>query len=330
MKSDPKIRHIPIQVVSAYDEKRKCLELGAFDFCLKPVSTADLEKIMDRIEAFNVKKMKKLLIIEDNKSQNDAICELIGNGDVKCYSAYNGNEAYALLIEQSFDCIVLDLGLPDITGFELLEKIKANTSLARIPVVIFTGKDLKKEEVIILNKLADTVVLKTVDSNERLLQETTLFLHRMESRMPREKQEMLRGLQQKDSVLTGKSVLIVDDDVRNIYALTNLLEEEGVVCSTADSGKVALEKLKTVAGIDAILMDIMMPEMDGIEATAQIRRMERFANVPIIALTAKAMKGDRKKCLEAGMSDYISKPVDVEQLLSVLRIWLQNSHQPAK
>jgi CheY-like chemotaxis protein/signal transduction histidine kinase/CHASE3 domain sensor protein len=322
LKSDPELRHIPVQIFSGYDLRKDSLELGAFDFVKKPVTMEGMEDAVDKIEEFIHRKLKKLLIVEDNKQQNLAIRELIGNGDVKSFSAYAGLEAYDMLQKEKFDCIIIDLGLPDMTGMELLEKIKASDNLNRIPVIVYTGKDLNKEEVASLNKLANTVVLKTANSKERLLDEVILFLHRMESKLPKEKQQIIRKLHRSDEVLNDKKVLIVDDDMRNIYSLTNALEEQGLRCVTAENGRAAIGILKKHPDTDIILMDIMMPEMDGYESTQEIRKLEKFIKLPIIALTAKAMKGDREKCLEAGMSDYIAKPVNMEQLLSLMRVWL--------
>ena len=322
LKMDPDLRHVPVQIISGYDRKKEGLELGAFDFMQKPISKNDLQIAFNKIEDFISKKLKKLLIVEDNEDQNNAIRELIGNGDVKCFSAYSGFEAYDMLINGGFDCVIVDLGLPDMTGFELLQKIKDNNDLRKTPIIVYTGKDLTKDESNKLNKLANTVVLKTVDSTERLLDETTLFLHRVESRLPKEKQNIIRKLHKTDEVLKNKKVLIVDDDIRNIYSLTNVLEEEGLNCLTAENGKAALQMLAENPGIDIVLMDIMMPEMDGYDATKEIRSINKYSKLPIIALTAKAMKGDREKCLSAGMSDYISKPVNIEQLLSLMRVWL--------
>jgi CheY-like chemotaxis protein len=322
LKADPDLRHIPVQIISGYDFRNEGKALGAFDFVKKPVSKEALQESFDKIEDFMNRKLKRLLIIEDNHEQNKAICELIGNGDVKCSSAFSGKEAINMLRAEKFDCIIVDLGLPDTGGFELLQTIKSDTHLNKIPIVVYTGKDLTKEENNLLNKLASTVVLKTVHSLERLLDETTLFLHRVESRLPKEKQKIIRKLHKSDEVLRDKTVLVVDDDMRNIYSLTNALEEEGLHCVVAENGKVAVQMVKENSSIDLILMDIMMPEMDGFEATRAIRGMVEFKKIPIIALTAKAMKGDREKCLEAGMSDYISKPVNVEQLLSLMRVWL--------
>jgi CheY-like chemotaxis protein len=322
LKNDPELRHIPVQIISGHDKRREGYELGAFDYIKKPITLPALQNAFDKVERFIQKKLKKLLIVEDNESQNKAIRELIGNGDVKCFSAYKGNEAYNMLLNDEFDCIIVDLNLPDMSGFDLLDKIKANEKFNTIPVVVYTGADLTKEEKTRLEKVASTVILKTVDSHERLLDETILFLHKIESKLPKEKQNLIRKLHKADEVLKGKKVLLVDDDMRNIYSLLNILEDEEVQCVIADNGKVALDQLKAHPDIDLVLMDIMMPEMDGYEATLHIRKMETFNKLPIIALTAKAMKGDREKCLAAGMSDYISKPVNIPQLLSLMRVWL--------
>jgi CheY-like chemotaxis protein/two-component sensor histidine kinase len=322
LKNDPDLRHIPVQIISGYDRRKEGMDLGAFDFMKKPLTQNDLTTIFDRIEEFVSKKSKKLLIVEDNKQQNKAIKELIGNGDVKSYSAYTGIEAFEILTVEKFDCIIIDLGLPDMSGFDLLEKIKTSSELNKIPIIVYTGKDLSKEEAARLNKLANTVVLKTADSRERLLDETILFLHRVESKLPKEKQQIIRKLHRTDEILKNKKVLIIDDDIRNIYSLTNALENEGLRCVTAENGVSALKILKEHSDIDLILMDVMMPEMDGYEATKEIRKMSKFDKLPIIALTAKAMKGDREKCLNVGMSDYIAKPINVEQLLSLMRVWL--------
>lgn len=322
LKNDPTLRHVPVQIISGFDIKKEGMELGAFDFIRKPVVKEDLQKAFDKIEDFVSRKLKKLLIVEDNEQQNKAIRELIGNGDVKSFSAYSGAEGYEMLTKDHFDCVIVDLGLPDMTGFTLLEKIKDNEDLSRIPIIVYTGKDLTKEENTRLMKYANTVVLKTADSHARLLDETMLFLHRVESKLPKEKQRIIRKLHKSEEVLMGKKVLVVDDDIRNIYSLTNVLEEEGLQCLIAENGKRAVEMVKDNPGIDIVLMDIMMPEMDGYEATRMIRSMNMFNKLPIIALTAKAIKGDREKCLDAGMSDYISKPVDIEQLLSLMRVWL--------
>lgn len=322
LKSDPDLRHVPVQIISGYDRRKEGLELGAFDFITKPVDSDALKDAFDRIEDFVNRKFKKLLVIEDNEKQNKAIRELIGNGDVKSFAAYSGLEAYEMLGRESYDCVIVDLGLPDMSGFELLEMIKGNEALKKIPLIVYTGRDLSKDDHTRLMKYANTVVLKTADSHERLLDETMLFLHRVESRLPKEKQNIIRKLHKTDEVLKNRKVLVVDDDIRNIYSLTNLLEEEGMNCLVAENGKVAVKMLKENPGIEIVLMDVMMPEMDGYEATKEIRSLSKFSKLPVIALTAKAMKGDREKCLSAGMSDYIAKPLKTEQLLSLMRIWL--------
>jgi CheY-like chemotaxis protein/signal transduction histidine kinase/HAMP domain-containing protein len=322
LKNDPELRHIPVQIMSGYDRRKEGLELGAFDFIRKPITHEAVKGAFDRIEDFINRKLKKLLVVEDNPQQNKAIRELIGNGDIKSFAAYTGQEAYNMLQDERFDCIIIDLGLPDMTGFELMEKIKESQELNRIPIIVYTGRDMNKDEARQLEKLANTVVLKTSNSKERLLDETALFLHRVESKLPKEKQQIIRKLHRTEEILKNKKALIVDDDMRNIYSLTNVLEEEGMKCYVAENGRVAIDMLQKHPDIDIVLMDIMMPEMDGYEATAAIRKMNEYNKLPIIALTAKAMKGDREKCLEAGMSDYVSKPVHIEQLLSLMRVWL--------
>jgi CheY-like chemotaxis protein len=234
----------------------------------------------------------------------------------------NGNKALAALKSKTFDCMVLDLMLPDISGFKVLEQIEKIPAAGELPIIIYTGKSLTKKEVSQLEKFAKRIVVKGVQSPERLLNEVTLFLHQVASKLPKAKRKILEKLYQTDTVLAGKKVLVVDDDMRNIFALTSILERHQLLVMSAENGKEALKLLENTKDVDAILMDIMMPEMDGYETTRNIRKMANFKNIPIIALTAKAMKGDREKCLEAGASDYISKPVNMDQLLSLLRVWL--------
>jgi CheY-like chemotaxis protein len=251
-----------------------------------------------------------------------AIVELIGDGDVETTAVSSGTEALAALADQRFDCVVLDLGLPDMTGVALIEQIRDATSDAPVPIVIYTGKELTRREESQLRKLAETIIIKDVRSPERLLDETALFLHRVEAQLPEPKRRMLRELHRTDPVLAGRKVLIVDDDMRNIFALTSALERYQMDVSYAENGREGIESLRSRPETDIVLMDIMMPELDGYETTRQIRATEGFADLPIIALTAKAMRGDRERCIEAGASDYITKPVDVEQLVSLLRVWL--------
>jgi CheY-like chemotaxis protein len=268
--------------------------------------------------------VKNLLVVEDNEGQRRAIVDLIGDGDVKTTAVSTGQQALEALRRQPFDCAVIDLGLPDMTGFHLIEKIKTDRSGQRpdLPIVVYTGRALSRREETELRRVADAIVVKDVSSPERLFDETTLFLHRVEASLPEEKRRLLAEVQRVDEALTGRKVLIVDDDVRNIFALSALLERRGMKPLTAESGAEGIATLKRTPDVSAVLMDVMMPDMDGYETMRAIRKLPRFKKLPIIALTAKAMKGDREKCIDAGASDYIAKPVDVDQLFSLLRVWL--------
>ena len=248
--------------------------------------------------------------------------ELIGDGDVQITAVGSGGEAIEQLNEKQFDCIVLDLGLSDMSGLDLLEQMRSDRTLSQVPVIIYTGKDLSRSEESELRRLAQTIIIKDVKSPERLLDETTLFLHRVESALPPDKQRLLEQLHRSDPTLTGKKALVVDDDIRNIFALTSILERYEMDVQYAENGHDALKILGDNPNIDVVLMDVMMPEMDGYEATRRIRDNASFAELPIIAITAKAMKGDREKCINAGASDYVTKPVDSDQLISLLRVWL--------
>jgi CheY-like chemotaxis protein len=241
---------------------------------------------------------------------------------VEITAVASAQEALQELTRARFDCVVLDLGLGGTSGFELLETIKSDPLMRELPIIIYTGKELSQQEETQLRKYAETIIVKDVKSPERLLDETALFLHRVESKLPETKRRMLERLHNTDAVFAGKRVLIVDDDVRNIFSLTSVLEEHGMVVSFAENGRDALKRLEQDANVDLVLMDIMMPEMDGYETTRAIRERQELKGLPIIALTAKAMKGDREKTIAAGASDYITKPVDVEQLLSLMRVWL--------
>lgn len=322
LKSDPELRHIPVQVISGHNFRKSALELGAIDFLPKPISRESFQKALDKAEHLMSRKPKQLLIVEDDVHHSRAVKELIGNGDVKCHAAFSGKEAMEMLSTNNFDCIIIDLGLPDMTGFKFLENIRAHQEARRVPVIVYTGRDLSKEEDTQLKKLANTVVLKTAFSHERLLDETTLFLHRVEAKLPKEKQHIIRKLHKTSEILRNKRVLVVDDDERNVYSLSNVLEQEGVECLTAGSAKEALALLADRKDVNLILMDVMMPEMDGFEATQAIRAIPDYQKIPVIALTAKAMKDDRAKCLAAGMSDYVAKPLNIQKLLSLMRVWL--------
>jgi CheY-like chemotaxis protein len=322
LKHDPDTRHIPVHILSIDEEQQRGLQLGAIDYLQKPVSPEAITQALTSIKGFVERRVKQLLVIEDDPVQAQSIIELIGNGDVKSTAVHTGAKALELLKAQAFDCVVLDLGLPDISGFELLNQIKQNSQLTKLPIIVYTGKELSRQEETELRRFAETIIIKDVRSPERLLDETTLFLHRVQSNLPQRKQQILEQLCHDDPVLANKRVLIVDDDVRNIFALTSLLERYQMQIIYAENGRDGIQQLEAHPDVNIILMDVMMPEMDGYETTRAIRQQNRFQTLPIIALTAKAMQGDREKCLEAGASDYITKPVDTEQLLSLLRVWL--------
>ena len=322
LKQDPMTRHIPVQMLTLDEDKYHGLSRGAFSFVTKPTTPEALDAALTRIQEYSAPRQKRLLIIEDNPAEQLSIKELIGYEDIQVSVAGSGAEALRLMQEESFDCAVLDLRLPDMTGFEVLEHLAKTPELSDLPVVVFTGKDLSAEEDARLHTLARSVVVKDVESPERLLDETALFLHRVVSDLPAEKQRMLDLLHRSDEALAGKKVLVVDDDVRNIFALSSVLERREMTVLTAGTGREAIRTLETTPDVSIVLMDIMMPEMDGYETMQVIRQNPAFQRLPIIALTAKAMKGDREKCLEAGASEYLAKPVNTEQLLSGLRTWL--------
>jgi HAMP domain-containing protein/CheY-like chemotaxis protein/GAF domain-containing protein len=322
LKHDPATRHIPVHIIALMEEAQRGMRLGAMAHLAKPVDPEALEAAFSSLTGFIDRKVKNLLVVEDNDVERQSIVELIGNGDVKSTAVATGAEALAALEGQSFDCLVLDLGLSDMTGFELLEKMKESPQLSQIPVIVYTGKELTKKQETELRRFAETIIIKDVKSPDRLLDETALFLHRVESNLPADKRKMLEQLHQHDPSLAGRKALIVDDDIRNIFALTSVLEQHDMEVVYAENGKDGIRLLQDAPGIDVVLMDVMMPEMDGYEAMRRIRGLPRFKALPIIALTAKAMKGDREKCVEAGASDYITKPVDTDQLVSLLRVWL--------
>ncbi|KAM3100566.1 response regulator [Phormidesmis sp. 146-35] len=322
LKHNPETRHIPIHILSSDDQQQRGLSLGAIAYLQKPVSSETLNQIFTNIKGFIDRPVKSLLIIEDDAVQANSIAELIGNGDVQSTTIGTGAEALSRLRSQRFDCVVMDLGLPDMSGFDLIEQIKQESELASLPIIVYTGKELTRPEETRLKRLAETIIIKDVRSPERLLDETALFLHRVQANLPQPKREILEELRQSDPVLAHKKVLVIDDDMRNIFALTSLLEQYEMEVIYAENGRDGIEVLQANPDTDAILMDVMMPEMDGYETTRAIRQQEQYRTLPIVALTAKAMQGDREKCIEVGASDYITKPVDTEQLISLLRVWL--------
>jgi CheY-like chemotaxis protein/HAMP domain-containing protein len=322
LKHDPATRHIPVHIISVEENWQRGLRLGAIDFLTKPATKDSLSDALSTLNEFVDRPVKRLLVVEDDAAARESIMELIGDGDVHTTTVGSGAEALEALQSGRFDCMVLDLGLPDMTGFQLMTRVKSEIGLRKLPTIVYTGKQLSKREEAELQRLAESVVIKDAGSPERLLDETALFLHRVTANLPEPKRRMLEQLHRTDPALTGRTVLIVDDDVRNIFALTTFLERSEMKVLYAESGREGIARLQEIREVDAVLMDVMMPEMDGYETMRAIRGNPKFRSLPIIAVTAKAMKGDREKCIEAGASDYIAKPVDMDQLLSLLRVWL--------
>jgi signal transduction histidine kinase/CheY-like chemotaxis protein/HAMP domain-containing protein len=322
LKLDPETRHIPVQVVTLEEERQHGLARGAFAYVIKEPTTNSLEAAFDRIKEFTASTTKRLLVVEDNAVERASVVELLHHDDIETVAVDDGESALTALRAQHFDCVVLDLRLPDVTGMELLDRMRADPSARDVPVVVFTGKDLSDNELARLKGMAKSIVIKDVQSPERLLDETALFLHRVVTDLPPEKQRMLERLHGGSEVLARRKVLVVDDDARNIFALTSALENHDMEVISATNGRHAIELIEATPDISIVLMDIMMPDMDGYATMREIRRIPRFRTLPILALTAKAMKGDREKCLDAGASDYIAKPVNTDQLLSLMRVWL--------
>ena len=322
LKHNERTRHIPVHVISIEPGRNRGLRLGAVSYLQKPVTKEAINNILQQTVDFIERPVKNLLVVEDDSVQRDSIKELIGNNDVHTTTVGSAAEALAALEKERFDCIVLDLMLPDQPGVDLIREINRRMGLQSPPVIIYTGKELTPREETELRSLSESIIVKDARSPERLLDETALFLHRVQARLPEAKRRMLERVRRQDVVLTGRHVLVVDDDVRNIFALTAVLEGYGMVVRFAESGQAAIDLLAADEKCDAVLMDVMMPGMDGNEAIRRLRRDNRFVKLPIIAVTAKAMKGDRERSIEAGASDYITKPVDTEKLLSLLRVWL--------
>ena len=322
LKRNPDTRHIPVQILTIEEERQYGLERGAFSFMTKTVTTDSLEEAFDRLKNFTKSSPRQLLVVEDDPAEQLSVSELLGHSDVEITTAATGAEALEKLRAGSFDCVVLDLKLPDMSGFELLAEVQKEPKLRETPIIVFTGRELSDSEESELRKKAKSIVLKGVRSPERLLDETALFLHRVISDLPASKQLMIENLHESDEPLKGRKVLVVDDDIRNIFALNSLLERHNMQVITATNGHEAINLVESTDDLSLVLMDVMMPEMDGYETMRRIRSKQQFRLLPIIALTAKAMKGDREKCLEAGASDYVAKPVNTDQLLSLVRMWL--------
>ncbi len=322
LKHNPLTRHIPVQIITLDEDRQHALARGAFSFVNKPTTTEGVSAALSQIKEYARPRRKRLLIVEDNPAERMSISELLGHDDIEIVTADTGAGALLTLRTQPCDCVVLDLRLPDMSGFEVLDRLRKDDALSGVPVVVFTGRELSAEEDAELHTMARSIVVKGVESPERLLDETSLFLHRVITRLPAEKQRMLEKLNSSDEDLVGKTALLVDDDARNIFALSSVLERRGMKVLTATTGHEAVALVESNPNIAIVLMDIMMPQMDGYQTIGVIRQNPSFGRIPIIALTAKAMKGDREKCLEAGASDYLAKPVNTEQLLLAIRMWL--------
>lgn len=321
LKADSNTRHIPVHIVSAESTSIDAYKHGAVGFLTKPAQKEEIEEALTRLEDFSSEKIKNLLIIEDDSNLSLGISGLIDGPDVKIKIASTGQDALKEVKETSFDCIILDIGLPDMTGFQLLKSI-SETGATIPPVIIYTGRELSKEEDAELRNYANSIIIKGVRSEERLLDEASLFLHRLVTKMPDNKRKMIIDLHDTDDLFLNKKILIVDDDMRNVFALSKILSEKGMKLFKAEDGRKALEIITTHPDIDLVIMDIMMPVMDGYETMRQIRKMEQFHKLPIIAVTAKAMKKDYDDCIAAGANDYLPKPLDINRLLSVMRVWL--------
>jgi signal transduction histidine kinase/DNA-binding response OmpR family regulator/HAMP domain-containing protein len=322
LKSNSKTRHIPVHFISSSDKNIEVFKMGAVGFLTKPVDKEVLDDLFTKIEKIISKPVKKLLIVEDEKMMRKSIINLMRNENIEITAVEDGNAAYEKLKSEKFDSMILDLGLKDMTGFDLLKRIHDEKIAEKLPIIIYTGKDLSKKETATLEKYSDSIILKGAKSFERLLSETTLFLHQLKSDLPLPKQKMIEKIQGSDNILEGKTILLVDDDMRNVFALTSFLENYKAKVIIARNGKIGVEKLKQHPETDIVLMDIMMPEMDGYEAMRIIRKNKKYKDLPIIALTAKAMKEDREKCIAAGANEYLPKPIDTDKLLSLLRVWL--------
>jgi hypothetical protein len=308
-------------VISVEDARQRALRMGAFGFLQKPADPPSLSTALGELRSFVSDCARRVLLVEDDEVQRSSLLELIHPTDVEAVAVGTGGEALAALEKGRFNCMVVDLGLPDMNGIELLQQIKRSKAHRGLPIVVYTGRDLSKKEEVQLKRLAETIIVKDVKSPERLLDEVSLFLHRRYAEMPEAQRQMIEKLHQSVPALAGRTILVVDDDVRNIFAITAALERYGAKVLFADNGREGLEILERQA-VDVVLMDIMMPEMDGYEVMRRIRQSEKLRHLPVIAVTAKAMRADREKCILAGATDYIAKPVDMPQLLSLLRVCL--------
>jgi CheY-like chemotaxis protein/two-component sensor histidine kinase len=322
LKDNPDTRHIPVHFISAYEQSQDAKQMGAIGYLHKPVNMEQLGEAFKKIKHFVAKTVKKLLIVVEKESQGQQIMDLVGGGDVETTIAQSKAEALQYLNKATFECIIFDVDAEQGLAFQLLEQLYQDERLSQVPVIIYAERELSLDEEALLQRVRKTLTVKEVRSPERLLDEATLFLHQMEAKLAPDKQQMLQHVHDKETIFKGKKILIVDDDIRNVFALVSLLEEKYMEVFIGENGVEALALLDEESDIDLVLMDIMMPEMDGYEAMRKIREQSRFRKLPIIALTAKAMKGDKAKCIDAGANDYLAKPVDKNKLLSLMRVWL--------
>ena len=320
LKRDPRTRHVPVHIISITDDMRPALEMGAIGYALKPIQREQIKTALERLEAQFTRSLRRLLVVEDDVAQREAICQLLGGDNVEIVAVGTVKAALEQLRAGSVDCVVLDLSLPDASGYDLLETMAMDRAYSFPSVVVYTGGSLSAADEQRLRKYSSSIIIKSARSPERLLDEVTLFLHQVESELPPERQRMLQRARDREAIFEDRKVLVVEDDVRNVFALTSVLEPKGIKVTIARNGREALEALERDPGVDVVLMDVMMPEMDGLEATRAIRRQPKWAKLPIIALTAKAMKSDLERCLEAGANDYLAKPLDVDRLLALLRV----------
>jgi len=322
LKDNPSTRHIPVHVLSSIENGGEALHLGAIGYALKPSSREELEDVFRKLQEKSSQKIKRVLLVEDDERQRESVTHLIADDDVEIAAVGTASEALRLLRSEVFDCMVIDLKLPDMSGGELLERMSQEELCSFPPVIVYTGRNLTRDEEAQLLRYSRSIIIKGARSPERLLDEVTLFLHKVESELSTERQSMLKAVRGRDRVFEGRTILVVDDDVRNVFALTSALEGRGAKIEVGRNGFEAIAKLDEVPGIDLVLMDIMMPGMDGLEATRRIRADGRFDRLPIIAITAKAMKDDQEQCLNAGANDYLAKPIDLSRLYSLLRVWM--------
>ena len=322
LKDNPSTRHIPVHVISSIENGGEALHLGAIGYALKPTSREELEDVFRKLQEKSSQKIKRVLLVEDDERQRESVVALIADDDVEIAAVGTASEALTHLKNEVFDCMIIDLKLPDMQGGELLERMSHEELCSFPPVIVYTGRNLTRDEEAELLRYSRSIIIKGARSPERLLDEVTLFLHKVESELSTERQSMLKAVRGRDRVFEGRTILLVDDDVRNVFALTSALEQRGAKIEVGRNGFEAIAKLDEVPGIDLVLMDIMMPGMDGLEATRRIRADGRFDRLPIIAITAKAMKDDQEQCLAAGANDYLAKPIDLSRLYSLLRVWM--------